>query len=367
MIKCHFLIYSILITSFHLLSVNQDDVLTSDFQSCLTTSTIPDLTDPDNSNNNNCKMICTKLHEKQLVTLINSIIPPLCNKLYKGQAGKIAVIGGSKEYTGAPYFAAISALKMGADLVHVFCTNDSSPIIKSYSPELIVHPMIDSPNVMERIKPWLDKMHAVVVGPGLGTNREILKNVKEIVSYVRAKNLPLIMDADALWIVVEDSEVLRDYKKAVLTPNLVEFSRLYKSLTNTTLNDADAHEPVESVKKLSNLLGNVTIVRKGYQDIITDGVQVVISEVSQSNPRRCGGQGDVLAGLIGTFSHWAYSSTYDDPLLKQLGPSLLASYGGSYLTKLSSYQAFAKHGRSTTTSDIIEILPTVAKDNFENY
>lgn len=32
--------------------------------------------------------------------------------LYKGQCGKIAVIGGSREYTGAPYFAAISALKV---------------------------------------------------------------------------------------------------------------------------------------------------------------------------------------------------------------------------------------------------------------
>lgn len=31
---------------------------------------------------------------------------------YKGQAGKIAVIGGCREYTGAPYFASISALKV---------------------------------------------------------------------------------------------------------------------------------------------------------------------------------------------------------------------------------------------------------------
>jgi NAD(P)H-hydrate repair Nnr-like enzyme with NAD(P)H-hydrate dehydratase domain len=29
----------------------------------------------------------------------------------EGQSGKIAVIGGCYEYTGAPYFAAISALK----------------------------------------------------------------------------------------------------------------------------------------------------------------------------------------------------------------------------------------------------------------
>jgi hypothetical protein len=37
-------------------------------------------------------------------------------------------------YTGAPYFAAISALKAGADLVHVFCEHEAGQVIKSYSP-----------------------------------------------------------------------------------------------------------------------------------------------------------------------------------------------------------------------------------------
>ena len=89
-------------------------------------------------------------------------------------SGKIAVIGGCREYTGAPYFAAISALKIvsaipllfsdvvfhfflvgflvnikvffyrqGADLSHVFCTKDAATVIKSYSPEIIVHPILE--------------------------------------------------------------------------------------------------------------------------------------------------------------------------------------------------------------------------------
>ena len=36
---------------------------------------------------------------------------------YKGQAGKIGTIGGCREYTGAPYFASISALKVPSSLV----------------------------------------------------------------------------------------------------------------------------------------------------------------------------------------------------------------------------------------------------------
>lgn len=31
----------------------------------------------------------------------------------------------------------------GADLSHVFCTTDAAPVIKSYSPELIVHPVLE--------------------------------------------------------------------------------------------------------------------------------------------------------------------------------------------------------------------------------
>ena len=34
----------------------------------------------------------------------------------KGQAGKIATIGGCREYTGAPFFASYSALKVHAML-----------------------------------------------------------------------------------------------------------------------------------------------------------------------------------------------------------------------------------------------------------
>lgn len=48
---------------------------------------------------------------KVMKNITKSIIPELCGK-HKGEAGKIGVIGGSIDYTGAPYFAAITALKV---------------------------------------------------------------------------------------------------------------------------------------------------------------------------------------------------------------------------------------------------------------
>lgn len=79
-----------------------------------------------------------------LIKRINGILPKLTNQLYKGDNGRIAVIGGSYEFTGAPYYSAISALKAGADMAHIFCSKSSSISIKSYSPEIIVHPVFVS-------------------------------------------------------------------------------------------------------------------------------------------------------------------------------------------------------------------------------
>ena len=80
----------------------------------------------------------------QLLQLFKTVIPPLIFDIHKGEAGRIGVVGGSEEYTGAPIFASMAAFRTGADLVHVFCTKNAAIPIKSYSPDLIVHPLLVS-------------------------------------------------------------------------------------------------------------------------------------------------------------------------------------------------------------------------------
>lgn len=41
------------------------------------------------------------------------------------------------------HFEWTSIPPQGADLSHVFCTKDAAPVIKGYSPELIVHPVLE--------------------------------------------------------------------------------------------------------------------------------------------------------------------------------------------------------------------------------
>eukprot|EP00961_Rhodomonas_salina_P073291 984714-Rhodomonas_salina.2 len=51
-----------------------------------------------------------KLSPTQLVEAAARIVPELSWTASKGGAGRVAVIGGSVEYTGAPFFAAVTSL-----------------------------------------------------------------------------------------------------------------------------------------------------------------------------------------------------------------------------------------------------------------
>ncbi|XP_039082610.1 ATP-dependent (S)-NAD(P)H-hydrate dehydratase isoform X3 [Hyaena hyaena] len=233
--------------------------------------------------------------------LVRSIIPPLTAQKHKGQDGRIGVVGGCQEYTGAPYFAAISALKVGADLSHVFCTREAAPVIKSYSPELIVHPVLDSPSAVQDVERWLPRLHALVVGPGLGRDDLLLENVKGILEASKARDVPVVIDADGLWLLARHPALVHGYRKAVLTPNHVEFHRLWEAVLRDPVDSSDHRE---AVRRLSQALGNVTVVQKGERDVISDG-EHVLECAHEGSGRRCGGQGDLLAGALGVLLHWA--------------------------------------------------------------
>lgn len=296
-----------------------------------------------------------------ILDLVKRTIPPLTSKKHKGQDGRIGIIGGCQDYTGAPYFAAISALKVGADLSHVFCTKDAAPVIKSYSPELIVHPVLDSPNAVEEIEKWLPRLHSLVVGPGLGRDDYILKTAKEIIEKSKAIDIPVIIDADGLWLITQQPSVIKGYHKSILTPNIMEFTRLFDALLHEPLNTNDLQF---SVTQLSSAMGNLTLVLKGEQDLITDGSKV-ISCSTEGSGRRCGGQGDLLSGSMGVLAHWAHAASATG-IFRGVNPSVVAAYGACSLTRQCNSQAFQQNGRSTTTSDMIQEIGSAFRKLFES-
>ena len=72
---------------------------------------------------------------------IQTCILPLSSSSHKGSSGRIGILGGSERYTGAPYYASMASLRVGADLAFCFCAQEAALPIKSYSPELMVLPV----------------------------------------------------------------------------------------------------------------------------------------------------------------------------------------------------------------------------------
>jgi len=283
-----------------------------------------------------------------LLERARNTIPSMDVDRHKGQAGRIGVFGGSFEYTGAPYFTAISALKVGADLVHVFCPQTAAPVIKSYSPELIVHPLLDCSNAITQIEPWLDRLHVCVIGPGLGRDRNILQTVAELIRVCRQLGKPLIIDADGLYLVTQDTSLVKDYQGVILTPNAIEFSRLF------------GNERGQIPAAMDKIGQGVTILEKGLNDRIYDTFLNERTDCpSGGSGRRCGGQGDLLCGALATFYFWALQTKHE------VKPATVACYAASVLAKSCNQYAFQLKGRSTTCTDMVEQIHSVFQDIFE--
>nr|XP_039250380.1 ATP-dependent (S)-NAD(P)H-hydrate dehydratase-like [Styela clava] len=307
----------------------------------------------------------SRLSDDEILKKIQSIIPPLTYEQHKGQSGCIGIIGGSEEYTGAPYFAAISALKLGADLAHVFCSRSAAPVIKSYSPELIVHPFLSDDEASDQMKEWIPRLHAVVIGPGLGRNPKIFKTVLSIMEELKKQEKPLVIDADGLFMITNNLEAVKEYKNVILTPNQVEFERLCHAVGCDTNSDIDEKQLTLSVSKL---LGGLVIARKHRHDIITDGVDVLEVKANGS-PRRCGGQGDLLSGAAAVFFHWSLKTSFGQKSREVSGshPGVLGGYAACLLSKLCAESAFGKYGRSTTTTDLINEIHFIFQKHFEKH
>lgn len=82
------------------------------------------------------------MSSRSLLSEVKQLIPPLSDALHKGQAGRVGIVGGSRDYTGAPFFASMSCMRFGADMSHTICEPEAGNVIKTYSPDLIVHRLL---------------------------------------------------------------------------------------------------------------------------------------------------------------------------------------------------------------------------------
>ncbi|SCU88096.1 LADA_0E08174g1_1 [Lachancea dasiensis] len=305
-------------------------------------------------------MLARLSHKEILQLAKRAVIPPLSPEFHKGQCGRVCVVGGCEDYTGAPYFSAHSAALFGADLTHVLCELNAAPVIKGYTPNLMVHPYLrqagsDGPPSMDKIRGLLDRMHVCVVGPGLGRDRQMLDSVVEILEYLTTAHkgeVPVVLDADGLFLISDSrySErmcaILRAFKpgRLVLTPNVVEFKRILDRLG------------CESGAEVARALKCV-VVEKGTDDCIWFEGSEPLKCSATGSSKRVGGQGDTLTGVIATmlaFSRATHDFRIWQPpeTLEWLPMVVTSCYVGSAITRECARLAYEKVGRSMQTTDV---------------
>ena len=65
------------------------------------------------------------------------LIPKRIERSNKGSYGKLLVIAGSKDMSGAAYLCGMAAYRMGAGLVHIVTHNNNVGILKDKLPEAV--------------------------------------------------------------------------------------------------------------------------------------------------------------------------------------------------------------------------------------
>jgi ADP-dependent NAD(P)H-hydrate dehydratase / NAD(P)H-hydrate epimerase len=246
------------------------------------------------------------------------ILPTRSLEGHKGTYGKVGILGGRKEMSGAGLLAGKAALRTGCGLATLWL--ESSLGIIGKVPEL----MLESWSV------FLNKeIDVLVIGPGLG--REKTLELEDILRSFKGK---VLLDADGLyWLKM--GWIRREWieGEVVLTPHPKEMEMLLGESLGRR----------ESVLKAASIYGCVAII-KGFRTLISDGDSVWVNFTG--NPGMAtAGSGDVLSGIIGG-------------LLAQGVGTYKAVILGTYLHGLSGDIGSRDVGvESLIAGDLIEYLP----------
>lgn len=268
---------------------------------------------------------------------------------HKGEAGRVLVIGGCSDYTGAPCLAGLAALRAGAGLVTVAGPEPVLSAVRSSFPALTTQSIPRLPGnaspewsaeAATALAPAVSSARAVVFGPGLGRSEGAADVTEALLSLPHRP--PMVLDADALFALARRPHLLKALRSCdVLTPHPGEAATLL-GITSAEV-QADRFSALE---RLAALAPAIWVLKGAGTLIAVPGEPSVISpwDVPQL---AVAGSGDVLAGAIGTFLAQGHASG----LAAVLGVWL------HVLAGLSLSQSFPMRGNSP--HDIACALPAV--------
>jgi NAD(P)H-hydrate epimerase len=204
---------------------------------------------------------------------------------HKGTFGHALLVGGSHGKVGAIVLSAEACLRSGAGLLTVFAPSCGYEILQERIPEAMVLTS-EGQNELSGEIPAL-KYSAIGVGPGIGTSPTTQHFIEAL---LKGANQPLVIDADALNIIAENSWLDLIPKGSVLTPHPKEFERLFGQT-------GSSEERVELLRIKAKALQLIILLKGRYTAIATPDGKVFFN--TTGNPGMgTAGSGDVLTGII---------------------------------------------------------------------
>ena len=158
--------------------------------------------------------------------ILNEVIVKRPAASYKGDFGRVLLIGGDKQYGGAITMAAQAAVSSGAGLVTVASDAVNRTALHSRVPEAMFVDWTDLDVLMEQI----DKSDVVLMGSGMGLTDYAVSLVKRVLMQMNAKQV-LVADGSALTIVANEHLSFPRDTYTVITPHQMEWARLIGSMS----------------------------------------------------------------------------------------------------------------------------------------
>lgn len=224
-------------------------------------------------------------------------LPPRPPDAHKGTFGTGLVIAGSSGMTGAAALAAEAVLRVGAGLSILAIPSSLQDLMAMKLTEVMTRGLPETETrslasaAVQPARELCEKASAVVLGCGIGTYPETRSFVRE---FVTSAKLPLLVDADGLNCLAEDSSVLEGaHADLVITPHPGEMGRLL----GTSASDVES-DRIDAARQAASRF-NCVAVLKGARTVIADPSGYVFLNPTGNAGMATGGTGDVLAGAIG--------------------------------------------------------------------
>jgi NAD(P)H-hydrate epimerase len=279
---------------------------------------------------------------------VRNVLPKRALHANKYTAGKVFVLAGSRGLTGAAALTSLAALRTGAGAVLLGTPDSVYPILARKLTEAMVLPLPSTPEgglglksfeiIREKIN-WAD---VVVIGPGLGQQKETYEVILKTLMESRSK---ILLDADGLnaaakWGILK----LRSLRsEMILTPHTGEFSRLV-NLPAKEIEEQRFFAARELALKI-----HAAVVLKGAPTASASADGIVYCNTTGNPGMATAGSGDVLSGVIAGL--WAQGNS-----------AIEAAYAGVYIHGLSGDRAAVRLGqKSLVAHDLIDYLGDAIK------